>query len=50
MKVLTEAYATRIIFSDRKEDGELVATGVEFDWKGSRRVVHARKEVILSAG
>ena len=48
--MLTEAQVTRIVFSGHESDGELVATGVEFEYKGSRSVVHARKEVILSAG
>jgi choline dehydrogenase-like flavoprotein len=44
LKVLTEAYATKIIL-----DGT-AATGVNFTHGGQSYSVHAKKEVILSAG
>lgn len=44
LTVLTGAYVSRILI----EDG--VATGVEFDWGGDRRIVQANAEVIMSAG
>ena len=44
LKVLTEAHATKIIL-----DGE-TAKGVEFVHKGKKYSVHAKKEVVLSAG
>ena len=44
LKVQTHAHATRILFEGRR------ATGVEFLQNGAVRRVHARREVILSAG
>ena len=52
--MLTEATVARVLFADRRSSGDkLTATGAEFLWGSdpSRAyVVHARKEVILSAG
>jgi choline dehydrogenase len=44
LDVLTEATATRVLIDDNR------ATGVEFDQDGQRRIVHARREVILCGG
>ncbi len=44
LKVQTHAHATRILFEGRR------AVGVEFLQNGAVRRVHARREVILSAG
>jgi choline dehydrogenase-like flavoprotein len=44
LKVETHAHATRILFEGRR------AVGVEFLQNGAVRRVHARREVILSAG
>ena len=40
---------TRIVFSDDRDGGDVVATGVEFEYAGRKHIVHA-KEIILSAG
>ena len=48
ISVLVGAHATKVLFSD--PNGDLVATGVEFDVAGVRHVVNANKEVIISAG
>ncbi|KZT25424.1 GMC oxidoreductase [Neolentinus lepideus HHB14362 ss-1] len=49
--VLTQSLATRILFSDQKENGDLVATGVEYqDHTGATQAAYADKEVILTAG
>ena len=60
LKVLTGAFAQKIIFADEEGDGKrryrnrnrpgLVATGVEFSVDGSACVVNADREVIVSAG
>ncbi|KAI0369826.1 GMC oxidoreductase [Pilatotrama ljubarskyi] len=47
LKVLTDAYVRRVL--TKKDGGEVVATGVEFEHKGQIHNVHAAKEVILSA-
>ncbi|BBX68970.1 GMC family oxidoreductase [Mycolicibacterium psychrotolerans] len=44
LTVLTEATATRVVFAGDR------AIGVEFDGKGGRTVVTARREVVLCAG
>lgn len=49
-QVLIDAAVAQIVFKDEKEDGDLVATGVEFIHGGKKYVVNARKEVVLSAG
>lgn len=52
-KVLTEAHAVRIVLEDvhSSEQGAKVrASGVEFLCNGLKYVVHAKREVILSAG
>ncbi|KAJ6589525.1 hypothetical protein B0H19DRAFT_1104053 [Mycena capillaripes] len=50
LSVLIQAYVTKVVLSD--VHGEQVATGVEFmfSMEDQVRVVHANKEVILSAG
>lgn len=40
----------RILFADETAGNDLVATGVEFIHNSNTYVVHAKKEVILSAG
>ena len=51
MQVLTAAITTRILFEDEKQNGTLVAFGVEFVYSdGNAYVAHARKEIISSAG
>ncbi|KAJ7861000.1 glucose-methanol-choline oxidoreductase, partial [Mycena olivaceomarginata] len=47
--VLTEAIVARILFADAPRK-DLTATGVEFIHGGKTLKVHAKKEVILSAG
>ncbi|WP_238366860.1 GMC family oxidoreductase [Mesobacterium pallidum] len=42
--ILTEAHVHRIVIAQG------VATGVEIEQAGQRRVIHAREEVVLSAG
>jgi choline dehydrogenase len=44
LKLITEATATRVVFDGRR------AVGVEFEKDGQRRIVRARREVVLSAG
>lgn len=44
LKILTNARVRRVLFEDKN------ATGVEFDWAGSRNTAKAKREVILSAG
>lgn len=44
LSVLTQAHASRILFEGRK------AVGVEFHQDGERKLVRARREVILSGG
>jgi choline dehydrogenase-like flavoprotein len=44
LTVHTEALVTRVLFDGTR------ATGVEFDQVGHRRVVHARREVVLCGG
>ncbi|KAH8799530.1 hypothetical protein DL96DRAFT_1637586 [Flagelloscypha sp. PMI_526] len=49
--VLTDAYATRIVFDDAQTaGGELRAAGVEFVHSGETNIISSKKEVILSAG
>uniref|UniRef100_A0A6A7FRT3 Glucose dehydrogenase [FAD, quinone]-like n=1 Tax=Hirondellea gigas TaxID=1518452 RepID=A0A6A7FRT3_9CRUS len=45
LRVTAKAFVTKVLFDKKKR-----AVGVEYDFKGKRRVVLARKEVILSAG
>jgi choline dehydrogenase-like flavoprotein len=44
LKLITEATATRVVFDGPR------AVEVEFEKDGERRVVRARREVVLSAG
>ncbi|KAJ7230526.1 GMC oxidoreductase [Mycena pura] len=48
--VLTEATVGRVLFADAASGKDLTATGVEFIHGGKTLKVHARREVILSAG
>ena len=48
ISVLVGARATKVVFSDA--DGDLTATGVEYDANGVRYTAHAAKQVVLSAG
>ncbi|TCD67352.1 hypothetical protein EIP91_000219 [Steccherinum ochraceum] len=48
-KVLLYALATRLV-TERGDDGMLVATGVELMHDGKRKVVEAKREVIVCAG
>lgn len=51
LQVLTNAFVTRILFSNnRDENGNLQAIGFEYEAGGITRKVYARREVILSAG
>ncbi|TFY76423.1 hypothetical protein EWM64_g7588 [Hericium alpestre] len=47
--LISQAQATRIILKPA-EDGELVATGVEYIKDGQKAVIKASREVIISAG
>ncbi|TFK52656.1 alcohol oxidase [Heliocybe sulcata] len=50
-KVQTHSLASRILFSDTKSNGNLVATGVEYtDSTGATQTAYADKEVVLTAG
>ncbi|KAJ7131768.1 alcohol oxidase [Mycena crocata] len=48
--VLTGAHATRILFSQRNEEPDLVASGVEYIKDGQLQIVSAKSEVLLCAG
>lgn len=48
--ILTGAQATKINFSDHKNNNNIVATGVTYQVNGTSYTVNAGKEVILSAG
>ncbi|KAF7970350.1 hypothetical protein HWV62_24322 [Athelia sp. TMB] len=48
--VLTEAFASRVLFADANGDADITATGVEFIHEEKTYTVHAKKEVVLSAG
>lgn len=48
LTLIQDALVKRIIFDDL--DGEPTASGVEYDLEGQEFVVHAAREVILSAG
>ncbi|KAF9007049.1 GMC oxidoreductase, partial [Cyathus striatus] len=50
LTVLLEACVTRILFDESHQSTELTATGVEFIYTFGTHVVHAKREVILSAG
>lgn len=47
--VLVTAPVNKVL-SKTDTNGQLTATGVEFEYEGKPYVVHAKKEVILSAG
>ncbi|TCD63782.1 hypothetical protein EIP91_004965 [Steccherinum ochraceum] len=49
-KVLLNATAGPLMFKEEKDQGEVVATGVQFFYQGRPYVVRARKEVVISAG
>lgn len=48
--VLTEATVARVLFSEGKPGEDLVATGVEFIHGGKLHKVHAKQEVVITAG
>lgn len=48
--MLTEAFVSRILFGTDEAGKDVTATGVEFLYGGKTYVVHAQKEIILSAG
>ncbi|KAJ2935961.1 hypothetical protein H1R20_g1134, partial [Candolleomyces eurysporus] len=52
LKVITSAHVSRIVFGKARDGKGLIATGVEYivDGTNATTVVHAKKEVILSAG
>ncbi|KAJ7722931.1 GMC oxidoreductase [Mycena metata] len=50
LKVLTGATVAQILFDDAVDGHDLTATGVEFRHDGRTYQVHAKHEVILSAG
>ncbi|KAG6909077.1 hypothetical protein DXG01_002058 [Tephrocybe rancida] len=50
LTVFTQAFVSRIIFADGHCIEGLTATGVEFVRCGSKHILNARREVILSAG
>ncbi|KAJ7024174.1 GMC oxidoreductase [Mycena alexandri] len=50
LKALTGATVARILFDDAVDGHDLTATGVEFQHDGRIYQVHAKHEVILSAG
>ena len=51
ISLLTETLVERILFaSDNRTNGRPTATGVQINGEGGRKVVSARKEVILCAG
>ncbi|TFK27277.1 GMC oxidoreductase [Coprinopsis marcescibilis] len=51
LHILMGAYATRIIWSDEKDnEGNLIATGIEYIHGEEKKVASASREVILSAG
>ncbi|KZS98842.1 GMC oxidoreductase [Sistotremastrum niveocremeum HHB9708] len=50
LRVLVSATVSKIVLNDEEKGSDVLATGVEFIYEGKRHVVHASKEVILSAG
>ncbi|KAJ6151019.1 hypothetical protein N7470_007613 [Penicillium chermesinum] len=48
LKLLAEAPVQRVLLSE--DNGSIVATGVEVKTKDGSRAIHAKKEVIISAG
>ncbi|KAG5734171.1 hypothetical protein E4T56_gene1404 [Termitomyces sp. T112] len=50
LTVLTQALVCRVLFAQDSSGGDLIATGVEFIHQGTKHVLSANKEVILSAG
>ncbi|ESK92538.1 choline dehydrogenase [Moniliophthora roreri MCA 2997] len=50
LRVLSGAYVTRIIFDSSTNEGDVVATGVEYTKGDSTHSVKANKEVIICAG
>ncbi|KAK1215287.1 hypothetical protein PQX77_022105 [Marasmius sp. AFHP31] len=50
LHVVTEAYATRVLFTKSAGEALPTAEGVEYIQNGEKRTVKANKEVILSAG
>ncbi|KAG6900568.1 hypothetical protein C0993_008722 [Termitomyces sp. T159_Od127] len=50
LTVLTKALVCRILFAQKRNIGDLVATGVEFIHQNTKYIISADREVILSAG
>ncbi|KZT32740.1 alcohol oxidase [Sistotremastrum suecicum HHB10207 ss-3] len=50
LRVLVSATVSKIVLNHDAESGNVLATGVEFIHEGKKHIVHASKEVILSAG
>ncbi|KAH6904393.1 GMC oxidoreductase [Coprinopsis sp. MPI-PUGE-AT-0042] len=51
LDVLLDAYAARVVWSDKKDsEGNLIAAGVEYVHGGENKTILAAKEVILAAG
>ncbi|EKM52185.1 uncharacterized protein PHACADRAFT_128404 [Phanerochaete carnosa HHB-10118-sp] len=50
LTILTQALASKVVFSGSDHDQNLVATGVEFVYGGQSYVAHSVREVIISAG
>ncbi|RYP20082.1 hypothetical protein DL765_003008 [Monosporascus sp. GIB2] len=52
LTIWTQALVDKVVFdaSIRDKDGDILATGVQYTKNGETGIVHARKEVILSAG
>ena len=50
LHVITDAVVNKIVFSDQKADGNLVATGLNFTVNGQSYIANASKEVVVSGG
>ncbi|EJT96840.1 FAD-linked reductases C-terminal domain-containing protein [Dacryopinax primogenitus] len=50
LKVMVEAHVNKVLFASERPNNLLIAEGVEFTVAGTKHVVHAKKEMILSAG
>lgn len=50
LTVITHAHTSKVLLGGTAEDGSLRATGVQYLQQGQTLEVHARREVLLSAG